>query len=117
MLLLCYFECAPHCSAECDKRIFTGEGNHFPQNRQRLSRKGEPAKPSGFDGAGRSGEALGGGHLGDLGAVGLESFLPGGKVQTQRLGGLGIDGDDAVIKGLVGQVCGCLLYTSDAADD
>ena len=69
MLLLCYFECAPHCSAECDKRIFTGEGNHFPQNRQKLSLAGEPEKPSGFDGAGRSGEVLGGGHLGDLGAI------------------------------------------------
>lgn len=42
MLLLCYFECALHCSAEYDKRIFTGEGNHFPQNRQKLSLAGEP---------------------------------------------------------------------------
>ena len=82
--------------------------NAVPQNRQRLSLAGEPEKPSGFDGAGRSGEVLGGGHLGNLGAVGLEGLLQGGKIQAQRLGGLGVDGDDAVIKGLVGQVCGGL---------
>ena len=49
----------------------------FPRNRQKLSLAGEPEKPSGFDRAGRSGEVLGGGHLADLGAVGLEGFLQG----------------------------------------
>ena len=41
MLLLYYFECAPRCSAECDKRIFTGEGNHFPR-----TAKGSPLRES-----------------------------------------------------------------------
>ena len=38
------------------------------------------------------------GHFHDLGAVGLEGFFHGLKVQPQRLAGLGIDGRDALSK-------------------
>ena len=41
------------------------------------------------------------GHYHNFGAIGLEGFLDGVEVKAQCLTALSIDGDDAVVEGLV----------------
>ena len=48
------------------------------------------------------------GHYHNFGAIGLEGFLNGVEVKAQCLTALGVDGDDAVIEGLVGRSAGVL---------